>query len=429
MTKPRINVVFIGHVDHGKSTLVGRLMVELGIIHEKLLRQYQEEGKQMGKESFFLAWIMDKTPEERRRGVTIDVAWKELETRHRLITIVDAPGHRDFVKNMITGTSEADAAVLLIAADDGVMAQTKEHAILAKAFGISQLLVVINKMDLVNYSRDRYEKIVSDAKEFLIKVLKFPEENVTFIPVSAFKGENVTKKSSQMGWYDGPTFLDALDNLNPPKELPIDKPFRLIVDEVANISGVGTIVCGAVVYGRIKLGDKVVVMPSGVTGEIRSIEEWKKPIREASVGQEVGMSIRGVGRKDVRVGYVVGTPDSPPTVPIEFLAQVSIFDHPSGLHVGYQPTIHVHTARAPVLCSEILARIDPSTGNVIENNPDYIRNGEAGLVRMRLERIPIVMESQENYPRLSHFAIRDIGKTIGAGRCVKIIERRDIKVK
>ncbi|MEM2637937.1 MAG: GTP-binding protein, partial [Candidatus Hadarchaeales archaeon] len=273
--KPHINLVFIGHVDHGKSTLIGRMLVETGVISEKEL---QEEAG-----SFKFAWIMDREKEERERGVTIDVAYQKFETSKNIITIIDAPGHRDFIKNMITGASQADAAVLVVAADDGIMPQTKEHAVLAFTLGVDQLIIAINKMDLVNFDQNVYEKLKRDLQTLLSSIGYKRAEEFPYIPISAFHGEGITKHSPRMPWYKGPTFVEALEALKEPPK-PVDKPLRIPIQDVYSITGVGTVPIGRVETGVLKVGDMVVFEPPGVKGEVRSIEIHHQPVQRALPG-------------------------------------------------------------------------------------------------------------------------------------------------
>src|SRR6056297_1019120 len=210
--KPHQNLAIIGHVDHGKSTLVGRLLYETGSIPEHVIEQHKEEAEEKGEGGFEFAYVMDNLAEERERGVTIDIAHQEFRTDTYDFTIVDCPGHRDFVKNMITGASQADNAVLVVAADDGVQPQTQEHVFLARTLGIGELIVAINKMDLVDYEESRYDETVEEVKQLLNQV-QFDTDNASFIPVSAFEGDNIAETSDNTDWYDGDILLEALNGL------------------------------------------------------------------------------------------------------------------------------------------------------------------------------------------------------------------------
>ncbi len=411
MAKPHVNLVFIGHVDHGKSTLIGRLLVELGVISEKDLSE--EAG------SFKFAWVMDREKEERERGLTIDVAYRKLETSKNYITIIDAPGHRDFVKNMITGASQADAAVLVVAADDGVMPQTREHAALAFTLGVGQLVVAINKMDLVGYDETAYNKLRDDLVALLEGIGYRNASEFLYVPISAFHGENVTKASAKISWYKGPTALGGLETFTEP-EKPIDKPLRIPVQDVFSVTGVGTVPIGRVETGVLKVGDTIVFEPAGKSGEVRSIEMHHEVMQQAVPGDNIGFNVRGVSRADVKRGDVVGHPDKPPTVASEFTAKIIVLAVPTELTPGFAPLFHCHAAHVLGRFEEILQKIDPRTGAVAEEKPKALRKGDAGLVRVVLNK-PIVIERASEIPELSRFAVRHGGQTIAAGMCVDLV--------
>ncbi|HEX54586.1 MAG: translation elongation factor EF-1 subunit alpha [Candidatus Altiarchaeales archaeon] len=419
--KPHINLVFIGHVDHGKSTLVGRLLYELGEVPEQVLKKYREEAEKLGKGTFEFAWVMDSLKDERERGLTIDIAHKKFETQKNYFTIIDAPGHRDFVKNMITGTSQADAAVLVVSAKEGVQPQTKEHAFLAKTLGVNQLLVALNKMDAVNYDQDKYNK-VKDEVGNLLKSIGYKIDEIDFIPISAYMGDNLKDRSDKMPWYKGPTFLEALDKFKVP-EKPIDKPLRLPVQDVYSITGVGTVPVGRVETGVMKPGMKVVFMPANVTGEVKSIEMHHEPLSQAVPGDNVGFNVRGVGKKDIKRGDVVGPVDSPPTVAEEFTAQIVVLQHPSAITVGYTPVVHVHTAQVACQFTELVKKIDPRTGGVIEENPQFLKTGDVAVVKLRPTRL-LVIEKAKDFPQLGRFAIRDMGQTVAAGMVIDVVPKK-----
>ena len=412
--KPHLNLVFIGHVDHGKSTLIGRLLVEMGVVKEKEL--LDEAG------SFKFAWIMDREKEERARGVTIDIAYQKIETQKNVITIIDAPGHRDFVKNMITGASQADAAVLVVAADDGIMPQTREHAALAFTLGVSQIIVAVNKMDLVGYREEVYNEIKGDMVTLLSSIGYRNASELPFVPVAAFIGEGVTKPSSKMPWYKGPTVLGALDKLKEP-EKPIDKPLRIPIQDVFSIAGVGTVPIGRVETGILKVKDIVVFEPSGSSGEVRTIEMHHEQIQQAIPGDNIGFSVRGLSKEDVKRGDVAGHLVNPPTVTNEFTGKVVILAVPAEISPGYTPLFHCHSAHVPGTITEILQRMDPKTGATVEENPKSLRKGDAGVIKVRLSK-PMVIERASDIPELSRFAVRHAGQTVAAGMCIDLVELR-----
>ncbi|MEM3452084.1 MAG: translation elongation factor EF-1 subunit alpha, partial [Candidatus Hadarchaeum sp.] len=410
--KPHLNLVFIGHVDHGKSTLIGRLLVEMGVVKEKEL--LDEAG------SFKFAWVMDREKEERARGVTIDIAYQKIETQKNVITIIDAPGHRDFVKNMITGASQADAAVLVVAADDGIMPQTREHAALAFTLGVGQIIVAINKMDLVGFRQEVYEEIKNSMITLLSSIGYRNASELPFIPLAAFFGEGVTKPSPKMPWYNGPTLLGALERLKEP-EKPINKPLRIPIQDVFSITGVGTVPIGRVETGVLKIKDIVVFEPSGSSGEVRSIEMHHEQIQQAVPGDNIGFSVRGVSKDEVRRGDVAGHLTNPPTVTNEFTGKVVILAVPTEISPGFTPLFHCHAAHVPGTIIEILQKIDPKTGAVVEEHPKSLRKGDAGVIRVRLAK-PMVIERSSELPELSRFAIRHAGQTIAAGMCIDLVE-------
>ena len=425
-SKPHMNLVVIGHVDHGKSTLVGHILYRLGLVDQKTIQTLEEEARKKGKESFKFAWLLDRLKEERERGVTIALTYLKFETRKYFFTIIDAPGHRDCIKNMITGTSQADAAILVVSARKGEFeagmspeGQTREHAILAKTMGINQLIVAVNKMDATEppWSQKRYEQIKTILGKFL-KSLGYDISKIPFIPVSAWTGDNLIERSPNMPWYDGPTLVEALDMLQPPPK-PVDKPLRVPIQDVYAISGVGTVPVGRVETGVLKVGDRVVFMPPAKVGEVRSIETHHVRIEKAEPGDNIGFNVRGISKRDIKRGDVAGHLDHPPTVAEEFTARVFIIWHPTAITVGYTPVVHVHTASVASRIIEIKAKLDPRTGKVVEENPKFIKMGDAAIVRFKPIK-PLVIEKYSDFPPLGRFAMRDMGKTIGIGVVVDV---------
>jgi len=424
--KPHMNMVIIGHVDHGKSTLVGQTLLQTGQFPAHMVEKYKEEAKAKGKESFALAWIFDNLKEERERGVTIDVAHKRFDTDKYYITIIDAPGHRDFVKNMITGTSQADAAVLVVAAPDGVMAQTKEHMFLARTLGVKQMIVAINKMDDTKppYDKSRYETVKADVEK-LAKSVGYKEDQLQFLPVSAFVGDNV-KEKGKLDWWGGETFLKAIDNFELPKK-PTELPLRWPIQDVYTIKGVGTVPVGKVETGVMKPGQQLIFRPStkpgGVTGEVKTIEMHHEQINQAEPGDNVGVNMRGVNKNDIRRGDVAGPSNNPPTVAKSFTAQIMVLNHPSVITKGYTPVFHCYTSQVACRFEEIQKKLDPKTGTVKEENPDFIKTGDAAIVKIVPTR-PMVIEPSKKIPQLGRFAIRDMGQTVAAGICLDVEEAK-----
>ena len=418
--KPHQNLAIIGHVDHGKSTLVGRLLFETGSVPEHVIEQYREEAEEKGKGGFEFAYVMDNLAEERERGVTIDIAHQEFDTDQYYFTIVDTPGHRDFVKNMITGASQADHAVLVVAADDGVQPQTREHVFLARTLGIQELIVAVNKMDLVGYEESRYREVVEDVKQLLGQV-RFATEDASFVPISAFEGANVAERSDETGWYDGPTILEALNSL-PEPEPPTDAPLRLPIQDVYTISGIGTVPVGRVETGVLEAGMEVSFQPSNVSGEVKTIEMHHQEVERAEPGDNVGFNVRGVGSDDIRRGDVAGPADDPPSVAETFQAQIVVMQHPSVITAGYTPVVHAHTAQVACTFESLDRKIDPASGEVTEEEPEFIQAGDAAVVTLRPQK-PLSIEPSGEIPELGSFAIRDMGQTIAAGKVLSVSER------
>jgi elongation factor 1-alpha len=411
--KPHMNLIFIGHVDHGKSTTVGRLLYETHVITDRDIQRYKELTQQMNRPTFEFAFVMDQLKEERERGITIDIMHRDFQTPKYYFTIIDAPGHRDFVKNMITGASQADAAVLVVSAVDGVQAQTREHAILANVLGIGQIIVGVNKMDAANYDQKKFEEAKANVQQLLKSLGYRNVDAINFVPYSALAGDNVAAKSDKMPWYNGPTLLGSLDLLTVPTK-PTDKPLRLPIQDVYSISGFGTVPVGRVETGVMKPGDQVIIMPSGAKAEVKSIEMHHQQLQKAEPGDNVGFNIKGVDRKDVKRGDVVGPVSNPPTVVSEFKAQIIVLHHQNVIAKGYTPVFHIHTAQIACTITDILEKKDPKTGQVLEQNPETIKTGDIAIVKIKPTK-PIVAEKYSEFPQLGRFAIRDMGETVGAG--------------
>lgn len=422
--KPHINLMTAGHVDSGKSTLIGRLLFDAGAIREDEMRKLKELTKEYKKETWEFAYVMDTVKEERSRGLTIDIMHKPFETKKWFFTVIDCPGHRDFVKNMITGASQADAAIFVISAKsgEGVQEQTKEHAWLLKVLGVKQIVAVLNKMDTVNYEENRFNEVKEDVIK-LFKGIGFNVDEIPFIPISAFVGDNVAKKSDKTPWYKGKTLLETLDEVIKEPDKPIEKPLRLPVQDVYTITGVGTVPVGRVETGVLKINDTLLFEPSGVSGEVKSIEVHHQQIPEAKPGDNVGFNVRGVSKSDIRRGDVAGHADNPPTVAKEFTAQIIVLQHPTVITAGYTPVFHCHTSSIACTIAEIVAKIDPKTGAALKEKPDFIKTGDAAKIRV-VPTKPMVIEKQADFPELARFAIRDMGTTVAAGVCLDIVKAK-----
>ena len=419
--KPHMNLIFIGHIDHGKSTTVGRLLFDTKAVSEQDMKKLKDEVAKYNRPTFEFAFVMDQLKEERERGITIDIMHRDFQTPKYYFTIIDAPGHRDFVKNMITGASQADAAVLVVSTPDGVQSQTREHAYLARVLGISQLVVGLNKIDAVNYDRAKFDDTKSKVSE-LLRTVGYDVSKLLFVPYSALEGINVSSKSDKLSWYTGPTLLEALDLFQVPKK-PTDKPLRLPVQDVYSISGFGTVPVGKVETGVMKPGDSIIIMPSGVKTEVKSIEMHHQQLQKAEPGDNVGFNTKGIEKKDVKKGDVVGPSSNPPTVAQEFTAQIVVINHPTVIAPGYTPVFHIHTAQISATITEIVEKKDPKTGQTLQKNPEFIKNGDVAIVKVKPTR-PIVIEKYSDFPQLGRFAIRDMGQTVAAGVVLDVVKRQ-----
>jgi len=421
--KPNMNVVFVGHVDAGKSTIVGRLLFDSGIVSEQEMKKLKEEAEKHGKIGFEFAYVMDKIKEERERGVTIDLAYRKILTQKFQITIIDAPGHRDFVKNMITGASQADAAFLVIAATAGVQPQTIEHLWLLRTMGVKSVAVAVNKMDASEYKEERFNKVKEDVDKLLSQV---GIKAAAYVACSGLKGDNVAKKSDKMSWYKGPTILEQFD-LFPQPELPTNLPLRMPVQDVYEITGIGTVPVGKIETGIMKVGQKIKVLPGrtgdGIDGEVKSIEAHHEPLSEGLAGDNVGVNLRGIGKKDIARGDVICDAAKPMSIVEEFIAQIAVINHPTVLAKGYTPVFHIHTAQVPCQFVELIEQIDPKTGQVIKKNPDFLKNGDVAKVRIKPQG-HLVLETQKENPYTSRFAVRDAGSTVAAGVCIEITKKK-----
>merc|ERR1712125_48662 len=389
------------------------------------------EAQELGKGSFKYAWVLDKLKAERERGITVDIQLMEFSTEKYHVTIIDAPGHRDFIKNMITGTSQADCAVLIVASSTGEFeagiskdGQTREHALLAYTLGVKQMRVAMNKMDNTTppYSEARYKEIKEEVSNFLKKTGYDPDK-IPFIPISGFHGDNMIEVSSNMGWYKGQCLLDSLDNAKPPKR-PVDKPLRLPLQDVYKIGGIGTVPVGRVETGIIKPGMVATFAPNGVTTEVKSVEMHHESMAEAVPGDNVGFNVKNVSVKDIRRGNVCGdSKNDPPKESADFTAQVIIPNHPGQIHAGYAPVLDCHTAHIACKFSELLEKVDRRSGKSIESGPKFIKSGDAAIVKMVPSK-PTCVEAFTDYPPLGRFAVRDMRQTVAVG-VIKSVAKSD----
>jgi elongation factor 1-alpha len=442
--KVHINIVVIGHVDSGKSTTTGHLIYKCGGIDKRTIEKFEKEAQEMGKGSFKYAWVLDKLKAERERGITIDIALWKFETPKYYVTIIDAPGHRDFIKNMITGTSQADCGVLIVAAGVGEFeagisknGQTREHALLAYTLGVKQLIVGVNKMDSTEppYSGARFDEIQKEVGGFIKKVGYNPAA-VAFVPISGWHGDNMLESSDNMKWFkgwnverkegkaSGNTLLEALDSITPPAR-PTDKPLRLPLQDVYKIGGIGTVPVGRVETGIIKPGMLVTFAPNALTTEVKSVEMHHEALVEAIPGDNVGFNIKNVSVKDIKRGYVASDSKNKPAVAcLNFTAQVIVLNHPGQIANGYSPVLDCHTAHIACKFNEIKEKVDRRTGKSTESNPKFIKSGDAGIVEL-IPSKPMCVEAFSDFPPLGRFAVRDMRQTVAVG-VIKSMVPKDV---
>jgi len=430
-SKPHLNLIIIGHIDNGKSTLMGHLLVATGSVSEREAREIEKLAKDNDRESFKFAYFMDALKEERARGITIDLAFKKFETAHREFTIIDAPGHQDFVKNMITGASQADAAILVVSGKKGEMetgisdvGQTREHAFLAKTLGIKQVIVAVNKIDdwMPPYSEERFNECVREIGG-LLKLVGYKDADYQFIPVSAYAGDNLKDPSPKMPWWKGTTLLEAIDNIRIP-EKPTGKPLRVPIQDVYKIKGAGVVPVGRVETGVMRMNQKVVVNPGGFASEIKSIEMHHEALQEAEPGANVGFNIRNATMKELKRGNVVGSAEAPPACVKEdgyFKIHGIVIWHPSAITVGYTPVVHCHTAQIACKFVALENKMDAKTGQVIETEPKFLKKGDAGVIRLQPIK-KFALEKYKEFPELGRVAVRDSGKTVCVGVVLDIKE-------
>jgi elongation factor 1-alpha len=445
--KIHINIVVIGHVDSGKSTSTGHLIYKCGGIDKRAIEKFEKEAQEMGKGSFKYAWVLDKLKAERERGITIDIALWKFETTKFFVTIIDAPGHRDFIKNMITGTSQADCAVLIVAASTGEFeagisknGQTREHALLAYTLGVKQMIVGVNKIDNTEppYSEARFNEISKEVSAYLKKVGYNPKA-VALVPISGWHGDNMLEPTANMSWYkgwsverkegnaSGKTLFEALDSILPPKR-PTDKPLRLPLQDVYKIGGIGTVPVGRVETGILKPGMVVTFAPANITTEVKSVEMHHESLPEALPGDNVGFNVKNVSVKEIKRGMVAGdSKNDPPKQASSFDAQVIVLNHPGEIRAGYQPVLDCHTAHIACKFAELKEKIDRRSGKKVEDNPKALKSGDASIIHLVPSK-PMCVETFSEYQPLGRFAVRDMRQTVAVG-VIKGVEKKESDAK
>uniref|UniRef100_A0A452DW24 Elongation factor 1-alpha n=1 Tax=Capra hircus TaxID=9925 RepID=A0A452DW24_CAPHI len=419
--KTHINIVVIGHVDSGKSTTTGHLIYKCGGIDKRTIEKFEKEAAEMGKGSFKYAQVLDKLKAERERGITIDISLWKFETSKYYVTIIDAPGHRDFIKNMITGTSQADCAVLIVAAGVGEFeagisknGQTREHALLAYTLGVKQLIAGVNKVDSTEppHSQKRYEEIVKEVSTY-IKKIGYNPDTVAFVPISGWNGDNMLEPSANMPWFKGWKVTRKDGNASG----------TTLLEDVYKIGGIGTVPVGRVETGALRPGMVVTFAPVNVTTEVKSVEMHREALSEALPGDTVGFSVKNVSVKDVRRGNVAGdSKNDPPMEAAGFTAQVIILNHPGQISAGYAPVLDCHTAHIACKFAELKEKIDRRSGKKLEDGPKFLKSGDAAIVDM-VPGKPMCVESFSDYPPLGRFAVRDMKQTVAVG-VIKAVDKK-----
>ncbi|KAL4241854.1 peptide chain release factor GTP-binding subunit [Abortiporus biennis] len=431
--KEHLNIVFIGHVDAGKSTMGGNLLYLSGMVDKRTMEKYEREAKEAGRESWYLSWALDSTPQERAKGKTVEVGRAYFETDTRRYTILDAPGHKTFVPSMISGAAQADVAILVISARKGEFetgfekgGQTREHIMLVKTAGVSKVVCVINKMDdsTVEWQKSRYDEIKDKLSPFIRAAGFNVKTDVTFIPVSAYTGANLKDRVSKTvcPWYDGPSLLEHLDkmpmvnrNINAPLMIPVSEKYK----------DMGTIVVGKVESGHLRKGDTLILMPNKDEVEVAAIyNEMEDEVQTAFCGDNVRIRLRGVDDEDISPGYVLTSPSKPVHAVRQFEAQLAILDHKSIICAGYSAVLHVHTLAEEVTLAALLHYFDKATGRKSKKPPQFAKRGQK-IVALIETQEPICVERFTDYPQLGRFTLRDEGKTIAIGKITKLIEKTD----
>ncbi|GAB9468200.1 Translation elongation factor tu [Globisporangium polare] len=425
--KSKISMVVIGHVDAGKSTITGHLLYRLGYVSQKLMHKYEKESREAGKSSFAYAWVMDADDEERTRGVTMDVGTSYFETSTKHVTLLDAPGHRDFIPKMIAGASQADVAVLVVPAATGEFeaafensGQTKEHTLLVRSLGVTQMIVAVNKMDATGWDQTRFDAIVASLTNFL-QSSGFRLKNLWFVPLSGITGANLDKKldPKDCSWYSGPTLVEAIDQFSPPQR-QISKPFRMCVSDVSKSMGLGQTVSGRVYAGAAAVGNSFLLMPVGLPLTIKGIEQNGKQVQFARAGDTIDMGVAGIDPTALSTGSILCSIPSPVRLARRFEAKIMTMPAVEvPLVKGTCVTIHIHHVDEPVNITRLISILNKS-GEVEKRKPRCITREKSAVVQITCQR-PICLEVFSSYRQLGRFTLRDRGTTLAAGIITEII--------
>ncbi|KAJ1914402.1 hypothetical protein IWQ60_008819 [Tieghemiomyces parasiticus] len=436
--KPRLNLIVIGHVDAGKSTLMGHVLYLLGQVPERTLQKYERDATRSGKSSFHFAWVLDATEEERSRGVTIDIATSHFETPHRIFTLLDAPGHRDFIPNMISGTAQADAAVLVVDATPGGFeagfgdhGQTKEHALLARGLGVQQLVVAVNKLDTADWAEDRFADVRDRTAAFLVQA-GFRADHLTFVPCSGLRGTNLatrpdpaTGASALTAWYNGPCLVEVLDGLSAPERL-VDAPFRLSVTDffrgsltggpTAGVAASGTTVTvtGRIASGAVQVGSQLELVPGHEKGLVKALELDEETSAWAAAGDTVMLTVQGIDLTQYSIGSVLCPLQQPIPTTTTFIAQVVVFEVQVPVTQGFP------SRNEPAYISRLVAQLDKRTGEVTKKKPRHLPKSSTAKVEITTQR-PICLDTFERSKSFGRVTLRKGGETIAAGIVLRLV--------
>ncbi|KAI9818811.1 MAG: translation termination factor GTPase eRF3 [Pycnora praestabilis] len=430
--KEHVNIIFIGHVDAGKSTLGGSILYATGMVDERTMDKYKRDAKEAGRETWYLSWALDLTKEERAKGKTVEVGRGFFETEKRRYSILDAPGHKTFVPNMIGGASQADVGILVISARKGEYetgfekgGQTREHAMLAKTQGVNKLIVAVNKMDdpTVEWSKERYEECTTKLGQYLKSVGYNPKTDLMFMPISAQTTvgikDRVPKKLAP--WYDGPSLLEYLDDMKT-LERKVKAPFMMPIN--GKYRDMGTIIEGKIESGVIKKGMTYLMMPNREETAIAALYgETEEEVAAATCGDQVRLRIRGVEEEDIMPGFVLCSPKRPVHCVSAFEAQIVLLDLKSILSAGFNCVLHVHSAIEEVTFAALLHKLEKGTGRKSKKPPPYAAKGQSIIARLEVigGANAVCVERFEDYPQLGRFTLRDQGQTIAIGKITKLI--------